>query len=90
MDLKSLKCKWSGPKSEKNWSGRARAKILHFVSGRARTEILISLSGWAGLGPKYLFFFRAGAEICIFTSGRAGPEKSSPRRLLVLYVYNKC
>ena len=41
---------------KKNWSGRARAKILHYVSGQA--EILISLSG------------RAGAEICIFISGR--------------------
>ena len=43
--LKSLKPKWSGPKSEKNRSGRARVKILYFVLDRV--EILISLSGRA-------------------------------------------
>ena len=48
--LKSLKPKWSGPKSEKKLVG----------SGRARAEILISLSRRARLGLKFLFLFRAG------------------------------
>ena len=62
--LKSLKpsCLYRNRKK----IGRARAKILYFVSGRA------------GLGPKFQFPFRARpgrarTEISISLSGRSGP-----------------
>ena len=51
--LKSVKSKRSEPKSEtkkkkkkKKWPGHARAKMLYFVSGRARAEIFIFTSVW--------------------------------------------
>ena len=43
-----MNLKPTGRNRKKNWSGRTRAKILYFVSGRA------------GLGPKFQFLFRAG------------------------------
>ena len=76
----------SGTKPEKIWSGWARAKILHFASGRIE------------LGPKFHFLFRAkpgpGQNFYVyFGPDRArprlqplwagpGPEKSSPCRPL--------
>ena len=68
---------------KKDWPGRARAKILYFVSDRA------------GLGQKLQFLFRAGPAqsrdfFLYFGPGRAeveavqaGPEKSGPCRPLV-------
>ena len=60
-------------KSEKKMAGpgRALAKILYFVSGRA------------GLGPKFQFPFRArpGSDLTlIFLTGRAGPGLKNPTR----------
>ena len=51
--LKITLTKLPGTKSEKKLAGlgRARAKILYFISGRA------------ALGPKFQFPFRAGPEI---------------------------
>ena len=55
---------------KKNWAGRARAKILYFVSDWA--EILISFSDRDGPGPKFLFLLLAAGQAEI-AAMRAGP-----------------
>ena len=40
-------------------------------TGPGRAEILIYLSGWTGLRPKFEFHFRAKPDFFIFISGRA-------------------
>ena len=46
---------------EKNLSARVPCKnfVLCFKQGRVRTEVSISISSRAGLGPKFHFMFRA-------------------------------
>ena len=65
--LKSLKPKWSGPKSEKNCPGRNF--VFCFWPDQARTEISISFTGQAEPGPKFLL--RAGLGQDCSRAGRA-------------------
>ena len=53
--LKSLKSKRSGPKSEKNWSGNDRAKILYFAPSSGLSYLFRA-------GPKLSSIVRAGLE----------------------------
>ena len=62
---------------------------ISFLPGRARAEILISLSARPGLGPKHLFLFRncsIAAKICLFISSRVRPEKCGPLKTSNSYI----
>ena len=60
--------------------------------GRTRAKISISLSGWAGLGPKFQFLFRVGRGpgpiFLFFTSGLAGPGLKNSARADLWCMYN--
>ena len=62
---------------EKNWPGPDQNFVFCFRPGRA--EILISLSGQGGLGPKFQILFRAGPGLGQDCS-QAGPGLKNPTR----------
>ena len=93
--FKSLKPRCLGRNRKKNWPGRARAKILYFVSGRAglRPKFQFRFGPGSGLnfnfpirpGPKFFSLLRAGPRFQSCGLGWAWTKKSCPCRPLICH-----
>ena len=74
---------WIGFKNHLNLSGPGQNFSFSFVPSRDRTKVTISLSDWAGLGPKFQFLFRPELGLGQNFYFYFGPEKSDPCRPLM-------